>query len=326
MKAILLILTILVSPQIYAENIIGQITKLKGFVKRDKMDMRSGDKIYEGDTLQVEDASFVRVKLSDNTQISLGPNSEFIFKKNKISDGKRDQVFNLIKGKMRAIINKKATKGEKIRFKVKNVSLGVRGTEFINSAYSIKGVPSADTTLLRGKLAVKGQGTKAYGMKAGTSFNSAELASKGKLAFKKVPPGLLKKLLANPDSFLPNIQLPDGAFSSLTSMLGSVASGLGVAAAATAVLGDSDEKKEEPEEALEEVEGVKEEKANGLPLTTFEYDLSKEKWDIRDALVNRKKYRKDNKCFYYFFKTLPGGGEEERFRRERDCDEFENDL
>ena len=55
-------------------------------------------------------------------------------------------------------------------------------------------------------------------------------------------------------------------------------------------------------------------------------ELKKEPWDIRDALLRRKSLRAENQCFYWFYKSLPGGGELERFRRERDCDEYEYDL
>ena len=58
----------------------------------------------------------------------------------------------------------------------------------------------------------------------------------------------------------------------------------------------------------------------------FQYNLKEEPWDIRDAVMNRKKNKAQNRCFYFFYKTLPGSGKPERFRRERDCDEFEFDL
>ena len=88
------------------------------------------------------------------------------------------------------------------------------------------------------------------------------------------------------------------------------------------------QEKEEPKKEKPKAKAVaaKATKVVGLVAGGFIYNLKNEPWDIRDAVMNREKYRKEDKCVYYFYKSIPGAGELERFRRERDCDEFENDL
>ncbi len=48
-------------------------------------------------------------------------------------------------------------------------------------------------------------------------------------------------------------------------------------------------------------------------------------WDIKDALVHRTKRKRVNECFYWYFDISSDGLTHERFREEKDCDEFEFD-
>ena len=49
-------------------------------------------------------------------------------------------------------------------------------------------------------------------------------------------------------------------------------------------------------------------------------------WDIRDALINRKELKKINECYYWIYEKKSGEQVMERFRKEKDCDEFEFDF
>ena len=48
--------------------------------------------------------------------------------------------------------------------------------------------------------------------------------------------------------------------------------------------------------------------------------------DILEAYLSRKKMRKSGECYYWFYKKIPGYGDTERFRRERDCVDYDYDL
>ena len=82
---------------------------------------------------------------------------------------------------------------------------------------------------------------------------------------------------------------------------------------------------EEKQKTMEKVKPqTKPKKKKRVTKKGFVYDLTKEPSDIRNAVLNRRK--NNEKCYYFFYKRLPGAGEPERFRRERDCDDFEFDL
>lgn len=49
-------------------------------------------------------------------------------------------------------------------------------------------------------------------------------------------------------------------------------------------------------------------------------------WDIKDALTHRKKRKRINECHYWVYEVSSDGLTHERFRKDKDCDEFEFDL
>ena len=284
---------------------IGKVLVLKGqaSLKAGKA-LSVGALINEGDHIITASKSFIQVELLDQTKISLGGESEFVFEKASMETKNRKLLFNFLKGKMRAMIKNKADEEESIDFTAKAVSLGVRGTEFMVS--SLHG-PHTDIQLLTGELEVDPSklksGMKKFTLNAGKSFNTEELLKKGLEAIKNIGPEMLQSLIDNP------LKLAVSDSNSVVKK--------GTMAVAVKKLLE----KQEP--ATQKEEEKKPEKKVGGP---WQYDLKKEKWDIRDNVLNRKNYLKNNKCFYYFYKKLPGSGEFERFRRERDCDDYEFDL
>ncbi|PIP95425.1 MAG: hypothetical protein COW00_13050 [Bdellovibrio sp. CG12_big_fil_rev_8_21_14_0_65_39_13] len=305
-------LFMLFSSNVIAEQ-IGVIKQIKGDVLLYKRLMEINDPIESGDVITTGATSFAKIELKDQTIVTLGPSSEFDFAQYKNSQGERDSLYNIIRGQVRIHVQKKTGPKEKINFKSGIVALGVRGTEFLVNAYQAANKATADVALVSGELAVEGQGIKPFRLQAGEYFNSNELIANGTSAVQKLNPEMLKKIKQD---FMPNLQSATGALLGFGALV----------AAATSVIPDSKDQKEEKPTPI-----VEEKKKEAASLQTrhgegFAYDLAKEPWDIRDNVMNFEENKKQNDCFYFFYKKLPGAGEEERFRRSRSCDDFDFDL
>lgn len=297
---------------------IGTIVQLKGDVLLYKRLMSLNDEIQDGDVITTGEGSFVKIQLTDNTIVTLGPSSELDFSKFKSSSEKRDSLYNLISGQLRIHVKKKTEAGEKIKVVSGPIAMGVRGTEILVNAYQAAGKASSDVALLSGSLDIEGANIKSFVMDAGSYFNSEDVLANGSIALKKLTPDMLKKL--NSD-FLPNLKDVSGNVLDLGKSLG-VGAMAAVGGIVGAIASSEEQKVEKP---VAEVV-VATEKASEISHKDFEYNLAIEPWDIRDNVMNYKTNKAKNECFYFFYKKLPGAGEEERFRRSRDCDEYEYDL
>jgi len=312
MRIFFLALFVLFSTKAIAEQ-IGTIKQIKGDVLLYKRLMAVNDPIESGDIITTGVTSFAKIELKDQTIVTLGPSSEFDFSQYQNAQGERDSLYNIINGQVRIHVQKKTGPKEKIKFKSGIVALGVRGTEFLVNAYQAASKATSDVVLLSGELAVEGQGIKPFNLQAGQYFNSNDLLTKGASAVQKLSPDMLNKLKQD---FMPNLQSPTGAMLGLGAMV----------VAATSIIPTSGEKTEEKSIPVTE---EKKEEVNQLQAghgVGFAYNLANEPWDIRDNVMKYEENKKNNDCFFYFYKKLPGAGEEERFRRSRNCDEFEFDL
>lgn len=336
----------------------GKVVKLHGkakvLINKKWQDLSLNDPIPRHSAVTTKKKSFVSIELIDKTIINLGPKSYF-----KIDATKpKRPSFNLMVGKMRAIIKKKIGKNEKMKFDTAAVALGVRGTEFLQNIYLVKGKATSDVMLLKGKLAVNASASapklKPFEMTAGKSFNTSELARNGMSALKDIPASLLKSL-SDPTKFLPNLQAATGALTPLGSLAGNLISGISggvaagvVGAAASGLISGSDKDDQKVDQKKNAVVKTDEKKLNKknneesmkkskteeviksaskvIRPATFKYVLKNEPEDIREALQARKRDLKKNKCYFWFYKKIPGSGTKERFKRGRDCDDYDFDL
>lgn len=325
-----ILIALLFSSNILAN--VGTALIVKGPVFKGDFPLKKGEEIKEGDTIFTKSGGFVRFQMNDRTIINLGPESGFLVKSYKKVNKKRNHLIKLLKGKFRIIVKEMAMEGEKLQFDTQQVSLGVRGTEFLSNAYSIGGAPSTDTLLIKGSLKVSGTGFNSFTMEPGQYFNSQELLRSGMKALKKATPQVIDTLKENTEKLLPSLQ----------SAAGFVAPAVSLASLISPTFGSSNKSNEKKKEARIPLKTKKKKpmkkkaakkrmkketkKSRVKGPRDFKYNLKEEPWDIRDAVLNREKNKSDNKCWYFFYKTLPGAGEPERFRRERDCDEFDFDL
>tara|TARA_R110002072_G_scaffold64203_7_gene159885 strand:- start:47297 stop:48298 length:1002 start_codon:yes stop_codon:yes gene_type:complete len=311
----------------------GSIIKMKGSVTLKDVLLQVKDIVQEGDVIKTGDNSFVQIKMNDLTVVSLGSNSTFDIAKYAPKGSERKNVLNLLRGQLRINILKKATGKETIDIKTGLISLGVRGTEIITSSYTSANAPASDVFLTKGLVKVSGPGFNSFQLKPGQFFNSQDLFKNGLKAIKKANEKVLKSLKESND-FLPKLQSPSGVLKPLATSLGIIT---GVSAVANTVKNafvpelDPNLAKQKTIIAKEDEKAAKKEtfdptKTKVTGVKNFSYDLKKEPWEIRDAVINYERNKADNKCWFFFYKKLPGSGEEELFRRERDCDEFEYDL
>lgn len=303
-----------------ASDKIAKVLLVKGnaFIKGSETPLTLGSAIKSGDTLITKASTLLKVRFIDNTLVSLGPNSLFRVKTFKINNGKRTSVYNFLRGKIRAHIKEKRQEGEVIVFSNAEIALGVRGTEILANSYLVKGAPSTDVMLTKGavkmNLSKLGTNIQSYNLTPGKAFNSNLVRQNGIESIRSISKASLD-LLAKGDDFLPSLQSMDGSFLDLNE---GFTKNQGPKKAPKVLL-------KKMAKVVKPVIASKIPKIAGL-VSGFKYILKNEPWDIRDAVMNREKNKTQNKCYYYFYKSIPGAGELERFRRERDCDEFENDL
>jgi hypothetical protein len=126
----------------------GKVTKLlPGKHKAGKV--KKGDKVPEDTSILTGKGSIVKVKMPDGSMVSLGPKSKLVvslMKKNKPS------MVGLLKGVIRAEVDKKQNNKNKMIIKTRTAAMGVRGTK-LKTSYN----PQTRTTSLvtiEGKVAM----------------------------------------------------------------------------------------------------------------------------------------------------------------------------
>lgn len=109
-----------------------------------------GDKVNQGQIVRTGKASLARIIFDNGDQFMIGPGSEYSL---NIPSKKSDDssLINLTRGKLRAIISKEGPRN-KMKVETRNVSMGVRGTDFYVDA---KGYNRSDVSVIRGEVKLK---------------------------------------------------------------------------------------------------------------------------------------------------------------------------
>lgn len=300
----------------------------------------NGDEIQIGKTITTKEKSFAQLVLPDETILNIGPDSQMMIEKFELSEHRKVSITHL-KGQVRSIINRKNKDGnDSWKLNTRTISVGVRGTEFLSNTYSVASQSTTDVALLKGEVLADVSKTssslKEVTLKPGQFFNSSELASKGEEAIKTLSQEALEGLQKNTESFLPKLQDLGGNFIDLEKTLRAdlglppITALAGVAAATGALLptlggGNENDDKDEAPVVVQRPKEKKEDlpKSRVVIKTSKHKELKDQPWDIRDAIINANEKRVDNICYFWFYKSIPGSGDLERFRRERQCEEYE---
>ena len=137
LNSLLLILSLLFCSAVNAKD-VGEIKYARGAVTAQKEDgsgarlIGRGGKFLEGEVIKTGSRSFAIINLSDNTRMTLRPNTTFAVEQmNAKKDSSASALFKLFKGGLRVIsgfISKQNPRGYRLRTTV--ATIGIRGTEF----------------------------------------------------------------------------------------------------------------------------------------------------------------------------------------------------
>jgi len=114
---------------------IGEVTTIKGEAKITRqtslLNVTKGQKIEENDLLNTAAASKAQVILDDDTVITIGPKSEYLFE--RFDDGPEPQVEMQLHHGFFKTVTGKIGKIAPQRFKIKTraATIGIRGTQFM---------------------------------------------------------------------------------------------------------------------------------------------------------------------------------------------------
>jgi hypothetical protein len=135
-----LLLCVMLVPSAFADA-AGNVTHLSGPLLARKADgstriLSQKSAVESGDLLVTEKNTYARVKFTDNSEITLKPNTQikidaFLFDKEKPEAD--SAIFNLIKGGLRALTGLVGKRGNQDSYQLKApaATIGIRGTDFL---------------------------------------------------------------------------------------------------------------------------------------------------------------------------------------------------
>jgi len=141
-KLLFLLAGLLAGPALYAET-AGTVTHLSGPLLARKADgtskiLSQKSNVESGDLLISEKDTYARVKFTDNSEITLKPNTQiridsYLFAQNKPEAD--SAVFNLLKGGLRAVTGLVGKRGNQDSYQLKapSATIGIRGTDYTAS-------------------------------------------------------------------------------------------------------------------------------------------------------------------------------------------------
>ena len=109
MKFLVSFSLLLFTQLLHANTVIGTITKIRGTAsileigEKEAKSAKEGQKIYKEASILTADKSFVRILLTDNSQINLGSNSKIVIDKTAFQN---IGVVSLLRGMVRRVVEK----------------------------------------------------------------------------------------------------------------------------------------------------------------------------------------------------------------------------
>lgn len=141
-KALLWLALMCVGVHAWAGQVAGTVMQLSGPLMAKKVDgkvkiLAIKSEVEQGDTLLTEKETYALIKLIDNSEIILKPNTSFVIEQFSYTAEQPDgdhAIFRLLKGGLRSVTGLLG-KRNKERFEMKTpaATIGIRGTTFIAS-------------------------------------------------------------------------------------------------------------------------------------------------------------------------------------------------
>ncbi|HEY0846900.1 MAG TPA: FecR family protein [Noviherbaspirillum sp.] len=136
----LFVVALFATASAYAAQIAGTVTHLSGPLLAKKADgtvkvLSTKSNVEQGDTLVTEKETYARIKFTDNSEITLRPNSQFKIEDFSFEEDEPEKdkaSFNLVKGGLRAVTGVLGKRNkEKFGVNTPTATIGIRGTIFI---------------------------------------------------------------------------------------------------------------------------------------------------------------------------------------------------
>jgi len=148
----------------------------------------SNGPVYKGDVIKSAPAQTVKVKFTDKSEIWIAPQTSFAIQEFYVTPAKRDALFHVESGSVRALVEKRKSDQMNFIIHTKSATMGVRGTEFL-----VETDQNQKTSLytLDGSVAI------AKGVKELNDAKSTRVVNKGKYSFctpKQSIPSASKKI------------------------------------------------------------------------------------------------------------------------------------
>lgn len=141
-KAVLWLALMCLGAHAWAGQVAGTVMQLSGPLMVKKADgkvkiLAIKSEVEQGDTLLTEKETYAMIKLIDNSEITLKPNTSFVIEQFSYTAEQPDgdhAIFSLLKGGLRSVTGLLG-KRNKERFEMKTpaATIGIRGTTFIAS-------------------------------------------------------------------------------------------------------------------------------------------------------------------------------------------------
>lgn len=156
-KALLWLALMCLGAHAWAGQVAGTVMQLSGPLMAKKADgkvklLAIKSEVEQGDTLLTEKETYALIKLIDNSEITLKPNTSFVIEQFAYTAEQPDgdhAIFSLLKGGLRSVTGLLG-KRNKERFEMKTpaATIGIRGTTFVasyepSSAPSLPSVPAS---------------------------------------------------------------------------------------------------------------------------------------------------------------------------------------
>jgi hypothetical protein len=152
-------------------NFVAELKLLKGNVLLTTggrpRPVKQGDKFYPKDVIATEANSTMKILVTDDTWISLGPESELAFTEFEFKD-KTDRkiTYELRKGQLAANVRQKVKSGA-INFRTRYSTMGVRGTKLLVNYREMSGVGISEFALIEGKAEVQSDAGTSHDLASG---------------------------------------------------------------------------------------------------------------------------------------------------------------
>jgi hypothetical protein len=137
-QTVLLIFSLLVATSVSSStDVVGKVLLIKGLVIADSVGKKQtqlvkGSEVYEQDTIQTAKDGYLVIKMTDDTKITLRPNSKMTLDEFNADPGRESVAIGLLKGGLRTITGSIGKiSPETFQVNTPTTTIGIRGTDFV---------------------------------------------------------------------------------------------------------------------------------------------------------------------------------------------------